>query len=181
MRSKSERKRRKKQNNQGTFAAFHNKFQRIVSFPDEDPHRRWSAHERRCTRFLIIMKMPLIGALSSVVRQKLEDYERAKWDGFSRCSPSVSEHAAEERRRASSTRPPVHRAWQSWGRNCPPSLPTLTRAEDLNSLVSLSNSRVSLAGKWKVTFKKWGWSRPDDLLFPTRTKTVGRSIEQELE
>lgn len=86
--SKSERRRKKKKNNQGAFAAFHSKCGWIVRFPDKTSHRRGC-----CARVPIIMKVPLIGALSSVVQQKLADYERAKWDGFSRCSPSVREHA----------------------------------------------------------------------------------------
>lgn len=96
------------------------------------------------------MKMPLIGALSSVARQKLEDYERAKWDGFSRCSPSVSERRITPQKSGGEPRrlgrpSTVHDNHES--EITPPApLPTFTRAEDLNSLVSLSNSRVSLAG-----------------------------------
>lgn len=44
-------------------------------------------------RVQIIMKMLSIFTLLAAMQKILGDYEHAKWDGFSRFSPSVSDHA----------------------------------------------------------------------------------------
>lgn len=135
---------------------------RLWTFQGRKWERTWAGDVRESRGELkmpLIAMLPPAAAAAAAARQKLADYEHAKWDGFRRRSPSARRTRITLRKMrrwaVASSRLPVRRAWQSWESNRPPSTPPaphsppappVTRPKDLNSLVSLSNSRVSLAG-----------------------------------